>query len=196
MLPPSDSLHHQELKLAEALSDIQAIEVPPPSYSTMPEANETFHAYEVDDYDDDGCPAPSPILIKINVSIQINGQGNTVVMPPTSVSSEPSSTVAARTAQARNGKAEKLTRTVLAALRDAALLEDAEKRQRPLELHVDASVNVTGEKNVICAGIPRIARECGQPAQAQLSSEPGSSPSDGKKRKAESVCCIRLPALQ
>ena len=187
MLPPSDSLQHQSLKLAEALSDIQAIEIPPPSYSAMPGANETFHAYEVDDYDDDGCHGPSPIVIKINASVQINGQGNTLIMPSTSTSSRTSSLLAAQTAQASNGRAEKLTRTVLAALKDAALLEDVEQRQRPLEVHVDASVNVIGEKNLICAGIPRIAGESVQPAQAQLSLEPEGSPEGCKKRKAESV---------
>ena len=189
MLPPSDSLQHQDLKLAEALSDIQAIEVPPPSYTAMPAANETFHAYEVEDYDDDGIPTPSPIIIKITASVQIQGQGNTIVLPPSNAPTRLPPNLAARTAQAGLGRAEKLTRTVLTALRDAGLLEDAEKRQRPLELHVDASVNVNGEKNVICAGIPRITPDNGQPPQAQLSPEPTSSPSGSRKRRAESVCC-------
>ena len=190
-MPPSDSLQHQDLKLAEALSEIQAIEMPPPTYSAMPEDNETFHAYEVDDYNDDGCAAPSPIVIKINASIYINGQSNTVVMPPTNVSAGSSSTLATRAAQASNGRAERLTRTVLAALKDAALLEDAERRQRPLELHVDASVRVAGEKNMICAGISRTAQDSAQSTQRRRPSGPESSSNDGKKRKAEAVCYAR-----
>jgi hypothetical protein len=196
MLPPSDSFYHQELKLAEALSNIQAIEVPPPSYTLMPiTTNESFHAYgtEAEDDEEDCLTPPAPIAVHIDASIKIEGQGNTIVLPP------PPSTVSGQAgpggpAPAAHARAERLASTILTALRGVGVvgrgggvsgdLPEA-RGQRPLELHVNASVSVNGERNVICAGIlPRAGRKegSGSGVQHQAKGLEGS-----RKRRAESV---------
>jgi hypothetical protein len=127
MPPPSDSLRHQELKLAEALSNIQAIEVPPPSYTLMPvTTNDSFRNYATDDDDDDeDCLAPlAPVTVHVDTSIRVDGQANTVILPPTPTANSTVSGQAGldRTAQAGHARAERLTSAVLIALRDAGVV--------------------------------------------------------------------------
>jgi hypothetical protein len=198
MLPPSDSFQHQELKLAEALSNIQAIEVPPPppppSYTLMPvTSNESFHAYGTDDEDDDDCVTPlAPITLHIDASIRIDGQANTIILPPPTTTTTTTTTNSAfspqssSTAQAGHALAERLTHTILTALKDAGVVgygrggTFSERRaQRPLELHVNASVNVNGEKNVICAGVPREGRVGGSSSGSGRGNGSGSGSGSG-----------------
>ena len=178
MLPPSDSLLHHELKLAEALSNIQAIEVPPPpSYSertVIPVTHDSFHAYSTtredddeDDDDDDDENNLAPVTIHIDASIRIDGQSNTLILAPPNVTNansagadpcadQPSSIQApARTAFTGYGYAhgqtrvERLTSTILTALKDAR----GTTTQRPWEININASVSVNGERNVVCAAV-------------------------------------------
>lgn len=171
MLPPSDSLRHQELKLAEALSNIRAIEVPPPppSYTLLPiAANNPFHDYATDaDEDEDDCLAPlAPITVQVDAGIRIDGQANTAILPPCPTTNSTASGQAglARTVQACHAYPERLVSTVLTALRDAGVVGGSNgggghhpehRAQRPLEVNVNASLSITGEKNVICAGTLR-----------------------------------------
>lgn len=202
MLPPSDSFRHQELKLAEALSTIQAIDVPqppPPSYTLMPVADDSFHAYAPDDDEDDddeGCPTPPvPITLHIDASLRIDGQFNTIVLPPTNYASSPVSAQSPNpagpttTAQASHARGERLTSAVLIALRDADVFGggagEAGRAHRPLDLHINASVHVHGEKNVIWAGIPRVARKDGSAMQGKVSE--AEELAENRKRRAESV---------
>jgi hypothetical protein len=186
MLPPSDSFRHQELKLAEALSNIQAIEVPPPSYTLMPVTDGNWNAYTTDEEEDeDECLTPlAPITIHIDASIRVDGQANTVILPPTNPTFSglsPGAPGPGRTARAGQARAERLTSTILAALKEAGVVgADSGRGQRPLELHVNASVHVNGEKNVICAGTPRAGRKDGSALQ-EVAQE------GNRKRRAESV---------
>jgi hypothetical protein len=99
MLPPSNSLLHHKLKLAEALSNIQAIEIPPPpSYSeriVMPVTHDLFYAYptttEDDDEEDDEEDEEednddeeylAPITVYIDASVRIGGQSNILILAP------------------------------------------------------------------------------------------------------------------
>jgi hypothetical protein len=197
MLPPSDSFHHQELKLAEALSNIQAIEVPPPSYTLMPvTTHESFHAYATDEEDDEeDCLTPlAPIAVHIDASIRIEGQGNTILLPPTH-STVSGQAGPGRPAPAAHARAERLTGAILTALRDAGVvgggggvgdLPEA-RGQRPLELHVNASVSVNGERNVICAGIlPRVGRKEWKKEGSGFQHQ-GKGMEGDRKRRAESV---------
>lgn len=177
MLPPSDSFQHQKLKLAEVLAKVLPIEVPPPSYTAMPVTTADFHAYATDDEDDeddrDYMVPPAPIVVRIDASVKIEGQGNTIVLPPTKPPSAQTPVSADRPNQTGHPQAERLTAAVLAALTSAGIVECTERRQRPLEVHVNASVNIKGEKNVICAGVPKVTQK---------------GEDKCKKRRAESVC--------
>jgi hypothetical protein len=240
MLPPSDSLLHHKLKLAEALSNIQAIEVPPPpSYSertVMPVTRDSFHAYSTtaeddddeddddddnnyDDNDDDDndekCLAP--ITIHIDASIGVDGQGNTLILGPPNATNansagadpcadQPSNIQApARTASTGYGyvhgqtHAERLTSTILTALKDAR----GAAGRRPWEININAGVSVNGERNVAIMG----ARGGGQGArkegrdvleQRRREREDWKREVDGgvmdgsRKRRAESVSVYQL----
>lgn len=203
MLPPSDSFRHQELKLAEALSTIQAIDVPPPpppSYTLMPVADDSFHAYAPDDDEDDNESRPTrlmPITLHIDASLRIDGQYNTIVLPPTNHASSPVSAQSptpagpATTAQASHARGERLTSAVLIALRDADAFGggagEAGRAHRPLDLHINARVHVHGEKNVICAGIQRVMRKDGSAMQGKVSEAEELAEEENRKRRAESV---------
>lgn len=177
MFPPSDSLLHHERKLAETLSNIQAIEVPPPpSYSektVMPVTHDSFQAYSTtieDDYEDDDDDDEKylpPITIHIDASIRVEGQSNTLILASpnapnaNSAGADPCADlpsniqVPAPTASTGYGyghgqtRAERLTSTVLTALKDAR----GAAGRRPWGININASVSVSGERNVVCAAV-------------------------------------------
>jgi hypothetical protein len=183
MLPPSDSLLHHELKLAEVLSNIQAIEVPPPpSYSertVMPVTHDSFHAYSTttEDDDEDGDEDEkylAPVTIHIDASIRVDGQSNTLVLAPPNATNANSagagpcadrpSNVQAPAGTASTGyecvhgqtRAERLASTILTALKDAC----GAAGRRPWEININAGVSVSGERNVVCAVVgPRGGRQ-------------------------------------
>jgi hypothetical protein len=231
MLPPSDSLLHHELKPTEALSNIQAVEVPPPSYSertVMPVTHDSFLAYPItiddddeDDYDDDE-KYLAPVTIHIDASIRIDGQTNTRILAPPNATNansagadpcadQPSNIQApARTAFTGYGyahgemRAERLTSTILTALKDAR----GATARRPWEININASVSVNGERNVVCAAVgPRGggqgARKEGKDVreQQQREREDWKREVEGgvmgvnngsRKRRAESVSAYQL----
>lgn len=171
--------------------------------------NESWQACTTDDEDDDDSLSPlGPITIHVDASITIDGQSNTIVLPPTNnANTAPSAQSSAgpmsqcrTTAPARNARAESLTSTIMTALTDAGVMgggegEEPGRRQRPLELHVNASVNVKGERNAICAGIPRTGRKNGSATVLQEQNAGGKVLEGGevgklegsRKRRAESV---------
>jgi hypothetical protein len=175
MLPPSNSFLHHKLKLAEALSNIQAIEVPPPpSYSegtSMPVTHDSFLAYSTtteDDDEDDDEEYLAPVTVHIDASMRIDGQSNILILgPPNATNSnnasaspcadQPSNIQApGRTASTGCGcahgqtRAERLTNTILTTLKDAR----GAAGRRPWEINVNASVSVKGERNVVYAAAP------------------------------------------
>ena len=236
MLPPSDSLLHHELKLAEALSNIQAIEVPPPpSYSertVMPVTHDSFHAYSTtteDDYEDDDDDEKylTPVTIHIDASIRVEGQSNTLILAPPNATNansagagpcadQPSNIQApARTASTGHGyahgqtRAERLTSTVLTALKDAR----GAAGRRPWEININASVSVNGERNIVCAAVGPRGRGQGARKEGrnvlekqQREREDWKREVDGgvmdvnngsRKRRAESVSVYQLgPSVQ
>lgn len=232
MPPPSDSLLHHELKLAEALSSIQAIEVPPPpSYSertVMPVTHDSFHAYStIEDDEDDGDDDEkylAPVTIHIDASIRVDGQSNTLLLAPPNATNansagadpcadQPSNIQApARTASTGYGyahgqtRAERLTSTVLTALKDAR----GAAGRGPWEININAGVSVNGERNVVCAarGGGQGARKGGRDVleQRRREREDWKREVDGgvmdvnngsRKRRAESVSAYQLgPSTQ
>lgn len=175
MLPPSDSLHHQNLKIAEFISSIQATQAPPPAYSSTRPATAAIDqdqsAEDDDDYDYD-CPStpPAPITINIDASLKVEGHANTIVLSTVaSLPAAPSTpsklplaaeprTVPSPTPE--TGRVQRLTGMVLNALRDAGLLDCApdahgEMLSRPVEIHVNAGIVLKGNRNTVCSGLPK-----------------------------------------
>ena len=165
----------------------------PPPYAARPTGltNEELLG-QIEDLDDDACTL-APIVIKIDTSIHVEGHANTVAIPSSSTPPSEESQQAAATANApptptsathlqqlqqqRQTKSSQLATTIIAALRSAGALEDAETgRQRPIEVNVNAGIRIKGNGNVVCAGVRPSAPSSGSP-NAQ----------SGRKRRATSV---------
>lgn len=209
MLPPSDSINHHNLKLAEFVAGLQNQSSmptpPPPPYTPRqqvppPLANEELLG-QVDDIDDDPCN-PAPIVIKIDSSIHVDGHGNTVAIPSSLSSAGPENaqqgqqssptadTVPPATPTSptlhqmqlqRQAKSAHLATSIVAGLRSSGALEDDETgKSRPIEISVNAGIHIKGNKNVVCAGTTRPERFLG-------SLPPSSGSASTRKRRAVSV---------
>ncbi|KAK2836823.1 hypothetical protein FQN49_006686 [Arthroderma sp. PD_2] len=198
MLPPSDSFAHQNLKLAEALAGIRkqtAAPAPPPPYAAAASSASAELLGEFEDEDDDSLPL-APIVIKIDTSISIDGQNNTVAIPtsmgsgvednqsPASDVPSPSTSTGLsmqQLQQRRQAKSAQLASTIISALKSAGALDDKETgRQRPIEVDVNAGIRITGNSNLICSGT---RRKAGQDSVSTLA-----LPAErlGRKRRAQS----------
>lgn len=196
MIPPSDSINHHNLKLAEFVSSLRnqtPMAAPPPPYAARPTGltNEELLG-QIEDVDDDACTLAS-VVIKIDTSIHVEGHANTVAIPSSSPPSSEESQQAAAMANApptptsathlqqlqqqRQTKSSQLATTIITALRSAGALEDAETgRQRPIEVNVNAGIRIKGNGNVVCAGVRRSASAAGS-----------SNAASERKRRATSV---------
>ncbi|EFE39868.1 conserved hypothetical protein [Trichophyton verrucosum HKI 0517] len=197
MLPPSDSLAHQNLKLAEVLASIQkqtaAAAAPPPPYAAtattatpVPSNNITAPELlgEFEDDEEDDNLSLAPIVIRIDTSISIDGQNNTVTIPSSSSEdshSDAQSPVSSiqqlqQLQQRRQAKSAQLASAIISALKSAGALDDRETgRQRPMEVDVNAGIRITGNSNMICPG-----------ARKRSSSDLVSGQPD-RKRRAQSI---------
>ncbi|OAL70794.1 hypothetical protein A7D00_5124 [Trichophyton violaceum] len=197
MLPPSDSLAHQNLKLAEVLASIQkqtaaAAAAPPPPYAATASTATPVHSnittpellggFEDDEEDDSLSLAP--IVIKIDTSISIDGQNNTVTILSASEDSHPDAQNPVSSIQQlqlqqqrRQAKSAQLASAIISALKSAGALDDRETgRQRPIEVDVNAGIRIRGNSNMICPGARR------RSASDLVSGQPD------RKRRAQSVC--------
>ncbi|KAK2738774.1 hypothetical protein FQN55_000412 [Onygenales sp. PD_40] len=218
MLPPSDSINHQSLKLAEFFASLRSSQnrlssIPPPppyapsatssSFPAMPAIEDSFADLEDDD---DEATSLAPIMIKVDTSIEIEGQGNTIVIPtsnggmgmgmpgdestspspsPSPASSSSSSSSLQHLQQQRQVKSAQLASTIIAALKASGVLEEKEsRRQRPIEVNVNAGIRIRGDRNVVCAGAG-VRRRMGLSEDERGSAAVGGSGS-GRKRRAGS----------
>ncbi|KAK2788944.1 hypothetical protein FQN52_006477 [Onygenales sp. PD_12] len=218
MLPPSDSINHQSLKLAEFFASLRSSQnrlssIPPPppyapsatsSFPAMPAIEDSFADLEDDD---DETTSLAPIMIKVDTSIEIEGQGNTIVIPTSnggmgmgmtgdessspSPSTSPSPSPASSSSslqhlqQQRQVKSAQLASTIIAALKASGVLEEKEsRRQRPIEVNVNAGIRIRGDRNVVCAGAG-VRRRMGLSEDERGSAAVGGSGS-GRKRRAGS----------
>ncbi len=205
MLPPTDSLRHQNLKLAELISSIQTAQAPPPACSpNIPGAPPLFEndLGEDDDEYDHLHSQPATITVNIDACLRIQGHGNTVVLSPSSSpagNQSPSSGLAAastatqRTSQ--SGRVEKLTSMVLTALKNVGLLDsirelDGQATRRPIDIHVDAGISLEGNKNTVCSGLPKLIKATGAGAvkvKPEVKRGEESMAPETRKRRACSV---------
>lgn len=212
MLPPFDSLQHQNLKLPEFISSSQTAQVPPPAYSATilatPALSEDQLAEEEEDdgYDHFSSP-PAPITIRIDASLKIEGHANTVVFPQSSpLPTKPSSSLNLHTAMtgtqkgtAQSGRVERLTNMVLTTLKDAGLfknstgeLDDQPPMRRPIDIHLDAGIRLKGSKNTVCSGLPKLIKATGGGAM-KVNTGVNGLVVDARKRRACSVCVSLSP---
>ena len=186
MFPPLDSLQHQTSKLAEAMSKINTATVPPPPAYSMT-SNGNAVADTTHEENDDVWSTPAPISIQIDASVSITGNHNTIVLPPCLFA--PSSTTNLDLAPDRQavvvqGRAECLTATLLRDLKESGLISSDvfDNQSWPLNIRVNASTSIKGERNVICAGVPKKAKD-----EQQMNSMK-SACNYSRKRRAQSVC--------
>lgn len=200
MLPPSDSWLHQSLKLQEALENIKSIEVPPPAYMAI-QNSESFVNQSIEDYIEDGEEDVSsmPISIAIDASLAVEGQDNNIILPESSPTSKPQETLETNCSVSVNTtRISLLTDAVLRALQSSDVLRTSGVHQRPINLSINASIRVKGDKNVVFSGpksmkkdIPRtLASRNIVQEKDQLSTEGQEYHYEAtRKRRAESVCC-------
>ncbi|KAL2360457.1 hypothetical protein RJZ56_006683 [Blastomyces dermatitidis] len=219
MLPPSDSINHQNYKLAEFVASLRSQNrlvppQPPPTYAAAiaPAPVEDAFADIIDD-DDEESTAMGPITIKIDTSIDIEGQGNTIVIPTsigastseepqtsTSTSTSPSSSPSRSSLPAAGGnsplqqlrqqrqvKSAQLATTIISALKAAGIMDHMESgRQRPVEVNVSSGIRIRGDRNVVCAGVPKRPELSHAGCSDSLSDEQEELSRRGRKRGATS----------
>jgi hypothetical protein len=176
MVGPSDSFTHSIHKLSEASRDairgLQTMDIPP-AYS----ANPAVEDEDSDDESDVDRWTRTPVIVHIDASISIEGTGNQIALPPHPVASPlrvagegvraaqgssldflPTSSLA----DAQDATPQRLTRdratqisdAVLQALTTSGIFAGTVTPQRQLEVHVDASISVKGERNIITTNVP------------------------------------------
>ncbi|PGH02141.1 hypothetical protein GX51_04845 [Blastomyces parvus] len=223
MLPPSDSINHQNYKLAEFVASLRSQNrlvppQPPPTYAAAiaPAPVEDAFADIIDDDDDEESAAMDPIIIKIYTSIDIEGQGNTIVIPTsisTSASEEPHTSPSGSTSpspspspsyssslpaaggnsplqqlqQQRQVKSAQLASTIISALKASGIMDDKESgRQRPVEVNVSSGIRIRGDRNVVCASVPKRSELSHAGSPDSLSDEQEQSSRRWRKRRATS----------
>ncbi|KAI9367959.1 hypothetical protein BJX61DRAFT_260058 [Aspergillus egyptiacus] len=145
---------------------------PPPPYRPIP-SQDPVGDYD-DDYDDDDNydhdyedvrPTNNPITINLNSSIQIKGDGNTILLAPAQQPQpQSSSTASPNQCPTRNAplhsKLSNAMASILATLERAGALASASGSnwRSPVHINIDAGVRVDGVGNVVCLGATRLAR--------------------------------------
>ncbi|KAI5293356.1 hypothetical protein KEM55_007148 [Ascosphaera atra] len=226
---PAD-ISRSNLKLAEVLENLRRerrAEVPPPPYHEAADAGETTDVYDTDELDEED-ERPAPVSILVDTAIDIDGQGNTVVLPLPLTGPSLEEKRASRSAspqspqqdsheepeqgaqaqqearsnlqtfqQHRQAKSAQLMSAIITALENSGILTDKENgRRRPIEIQVNAGLRVRGERNVVCAGMPKVVPGSAAAAAAAAAQDRGQSvdptPSEmeqlaGSKRRASMV---------
>ena len=165
MVSPSDSYTHATHKLSEAnlaaIAGLQNMDIPP-AYSAN--ANIEDDSSSDSDASDLHWTGP-PVTVHIDASLTIEGTGNQIALPP-HPNSRPLRVIGhdLRAAQglpqdylqerSMRDRAEQICDAVLQALKDAGVLAGAVTPQRQLDVHVDASLCVKGERNVVTTNVP------------------------------------------
>lgn len=174
MVGPSDSFTHEICKLSNAsrnaIRGLQNMDVPP-AYTAKPVVE--------DENSDDDSNAESwtglPLTIRVNASISIEGTGNQVALPPHPVARPFRVTgdeIRAAQGSAQDylgflaGAQESATQTlnrdratqisdaVMQALTTSGMFTGTVRPQRQLDIHVDSSIKVKGERNILTTNVP------------------------------------------
>jgi hypothetical protein len=174
MVGPSDSFTHSIHKLSEvsrdAIRSLQTMDIPP-AYTANP-------AVEGEDSDDDldadRWTGP-PVTVHIDASISIEGTGNQIALPPHPVArplrvagegvraaqgsphdylGSPAGTQDSTPQRLTRDRATQISDAVMQVLTTSGIFAGTVTPQRQLEVHVDASISVKGERNIITTNVP------------------------------------------
>ncbi|EAW10077.1 uncharacterized protein ACLA_045420 [Aspergillus clavatus NRRL 1] len=190
MQPPSDAFLHHSHKLREAAANLRnrVAFTPPPPYSStdtrgpIQEERQTGVENEDDDYiwDASSNVSPSPITINIDASINVVGNGNTIMIPSMtgqaqqgiSNASSRATPQEAATSPSPAGKSEPTTLRITQKHRQAKLTEMATSiinalyesgrltapgencELAPVEININTGIRVEGSRNAVCVGVP------------------------------------------
>ncbi|KAJ6094698.1 hypothetical protein N7467_002211 [Penicillium canescens] len=154
MLPPSDSFRHQLQKLAEVRANRNnppPTAPPPYTLSVCQPDGRTVMAINPDQEEESG-----PITIRIDNSISVAGQDNTIILPsgatlpPTQTEANTSS--ANRPSPPRHANMSSTVTAIIDALNRVNALCDVSGNLRTFEVNLNAGIKVDGRSNTICMG--------------------------------------------
>ncbi|KAJ5757882.1 uncharacterized protein N7511_006576 [Penicillium nucicola] len=153
MLPPSDSFRHQLQKLAEVRANRNnPPPTPPPAYTLsacLPDGR-TVMAIDPNQEEESG-----PIIIRIDNSISVNGEDNTVIVPSgatrAATQTEADSCSANRPTPRHTNMSSTVT-AIIDALNRVNALCDMSGNLRTLEVDLNAGIKIDGRNNTICMG--------------------------------------------
>lgn len=164
MLPPHDSMSHQQHKANEFLVNGRTIRAPPPTYTaaTTPAMALRDMPPVTDEEDDDVYSAP-PITIEVDTAIRVDGQGNNVSVPAH----------------------QNVMGLIHNTLKLAGATGDTEEERRPIKIKVNATTIIKGNSNTVYRSM-QLVRKPGTEEPAPCSPK-GPSQTEERKRRAESV---------
>ena len=175
---------------------------PPPPYSL---AEETLNVPEQEEHENE-TRAPVPITIRIDVSTNIIGHGNKIVIPSLSAGASSSNsesgvsqpdtevpgTMPTSTQQRNRAKVTELTTAIISALHSSGVLDNGTNgsNRSSVEIDTKGGITIQGNKNVVCGSI---AGRNGSGNIAQAAKEvDGFAHVIERKRRAVSVCFVLL----
>ncbi|OQD85263.1 hypothetical protein PENANT_c010G09941 [Penicillium antarcticum] len=180
MLPPSDSFRHQLQKLVEVRANRNNPPTAPPyTLSVCRPDGRNIMAINPGQEEESG-----PIVIRIDKSISVTGQDNTVIIPSGAINSpaqtEATTSPANRPLPPRHSNISSTVTTIIDALNRVNALCDVSGNLRTFEVNLNAGIKVDGRNNTICMGnvakVPQPKRQA--PAERE---------NPGRKRRATSV---------
>lgn len=218
MIPPSNSFVHAQHKLAEVLAAQNRVTsaAPPPYAQTAPEVSSGSNASAELCLEDE-----SPVTINIDASINVVGNGNTIIIPtagqasssqPTATGPMPSptatstpegsvpstpgadaTTILQSAQKPRQAKLTEMAVSIISALQDSGRLEQREPGgAEPIEININTAWKIKGDRNVICAGArPGVSIKRNSSNHA-VSEKEEEGGGGGRKRRAQSVCILVL----
>ena len=126
--------------------------LPPSNYTITPRTSENT-ANSASESDMGTCALAEPINIDIDASVNIDGQGNTVMLPermPLEMLRQSSGDEVM--ADNFPGKTTQLVEGILDALESSGMIQGNDDRtRRHLHININTSVNLGGENNLICS---------------------------------------------
>ncbi|CAG7928415.1 unnamed protein product [Penicillium olsonii] len=145
MKPPSDALRHSLQKLAEARANRTTTTLPPPPYTlsvSRPTGTSVMTVDQLDPGDSYYPEESTPIIIQIDNSVNVTGNGNTIMLP----ASGPHTPANESRSSPQMGP---LAGVIIGALSRASALRDDSGAARPINITVNSGIRVHGENNVV-----------------------------------------------
>ncbi|KAJ9297974.1 hypothetical protein DTO271G3_4195 [Paecilomyces variotii] len=184
-----DRINELQDQLRESLSSNSrgAILEDPSNYPPPPYSETSEHEEHENENETPGKPAPIPITVRIDVSTNIIGHGNMIVIPSLSAGAISSSNSSqwdtqvpgTSTQQKNRSKVTELTTSIISALHSSGVWDNGSNRSS-VEIDIKAGVTIQGNKNVVRGSI------AGRTGSGSLAQGDGSTHVIERKRRAVS----------